>query len=378
MIEPDLKITRNKSHDSLRLLAALLVVFAHIRAFFILPIENISRPSMIEGIFYFFTSMGHQAVMVFFVLSGYYVGGSALRRGDFSPRTFKFFLIARIVRLWLVLIPVMIVSALLILPLCGEKKTTCSDIRIVSLNSDFVFSLSWDTFIGNIFFLQGFKAQFFGGNAPLWSLSYEFWLYLIFFALGGFFFKSRSWFTPIFAVTIIITITFLGMSVNWLIWFLVWISGAISSFLQVKVHSSIRISSFSLCFLTLVLASATKFMGPNWREDQYSLIGDLFLGISFAFVLTIFSEKQKKDTRMKSYSFPDFSYSLYALHFILILFLYLLARSKGFEISYSLKLESVLYFAALLNLIVLICYFFSLVTERYTYAVRKQISRLLA
>lgn len=378
MFEPDLKIARNQSHDSLRLLAALLVVVAHIRAFFIVPIANILNPSIIEEIFYFFTSMGHQAVIIFFVLSGYYVGGAALKRGNFSPQSFRLFLIARIVRLWLVLIPVMMVSAVTILPLCGMKKSTCSEIGLASLNSDFVFSLKWDTFFGNIFFLQGFKAQFFGGNAPLWSLSYEFWFYLIFFAIGGFFFKSRSWFTAVLAVTVIVAIILLGLSVNWLIWFLVWISGAMASLLHQKFRYLIKIGSFKLSVFTLALATLTKFVGPNWREDEFSLIGDLLLGICFAFVLIIFSDKQEKISRFNSYSFPDFSYSLYALHFILILFTYLLARSRGVGTSYSLNPETMLYFSMLLGLVVLMCYFFSLVTERHTYAVRKQIQKFLA
>jgi peptidoglycan/LPS O-acetylase OafA/YrhL len=37
--------------------------------------------------------------------------------------------------------------------------------------------------ISNAFFLQPFKGTQWGGNGPLWSLSYEFWYYIVFFSI---------------------------------------------------------------------------------------------------------------------------------------------------------------------------------------------------
>src|ERR1035441_502485 len=35
-------------------------------------------------------------------------------------------------------------------------------------------------FFGNLFFLQSVVSPVFGSNGPLWSLSYEFWYYILF------------------------------------------------------------------------------------------------------------------------------------------------------------------------------------------------------
>ena len=41
------------------------------------------------------------------------------------------------------------------------------------------------TLLGNLAFLQDFFARPYGSNGPLWSLSYEFWFYLVFPLLVG-------------------------------------------------------------------------------------------------------------------------------------------------------------------------------------------------
>ena len=91
--------------DALRLLAAFLVVAEHARAAVFIPWTQLEGGRMLLAPFYALTSMGHEAVMVFFALSGFLVGGQAirrLRRGTFSARDYA---LRRLVRLWIVMIP---------------------------------------------------------------------------------------------------------------------------------------------------------------------------------------------------------------------------------------------------------------------------------
>src|SRR4051794_10213043 len=97
-------VTTNRALNVLRAAAAITVCVGHVRAYLLKPLEG-NDFGAITSVMYALTSLGHGAVMVFFVLSGYFVGGSVLRgqaRGTFRWSTY---LTARTLRLWLVLGP---------------------------------------------------------------------------------------------------------------------------------------------------------------------------------------------------------------------------------------------------------------------------------
>jgi hypothetical protein len=76
------KASRLDHLDLLRGLAALLVLAGHLRAYIFQSAVDLEQAGLQLGVlgkvFYFATELGHQAVMVFFALSGYLVGGKAL------------------------------------------------------------------------------------------------------------------------------------------------------------------------------------------------------------------------------------------------------------------------------------------------------------
>ena len=170
--------------DCLRGLAALLVVVEHLRAFLFVPFTQVVSPGVITKAFYLVTGLGHQAVMIFFVLSGFLVGGSvitALQKGKWSRRTY---LLRRMSRLWVVLIPALLLTLF-------WDKLGCS-IAPGGYHGDYcelyhsgpttLIPADWSiaTFFGNAFFLQTILVPCFGTNGPLWSLANEFWYYLLF------------------------------------------------------------------------------------------------------------------------------------------------------------------------------------------------------
>lgn len=74
--------------DALRFIAAFMVLFSHTRNDFFLPWGELpsEQHNPISFIFYFLGRLGHEAVIVFFVLSGFLVGGRGFERiqkGDF-------------------------------------------------------------------------------------------------------------------------------------------------------------------------------------------------------------------------------------------------------------------------------------------------------
>ncbi len=100
--------------DGLRGLAAFLVCAEHLRAFLYIQFTQIKSPGVVDRLFYFVTGLGHKAVMVFFVMSGFLVGGSVISAHQKGSWSWSSYALRRMTRLWLVLIPA------LLLTLCWE------------------------------------------------------------------------------------------------------------------------------------------------------------------------------------------------------------------------------------------------------------------
>lgn len=121
----------------------------------------------------FVLSFGQEAVMVFFLLSGLVVCYSTHHHRD---KTF----VGYFGRRWKRIYPIFFLS-MLVTFLCA----------LVAIRSLPHFSAS--EFFGNIFMLQDFAyakpgvfVSPFLGNSPLWSLSYEWWFYMMFFPIYKF------------------------------------------------------------------------------------------------------------------------------------------------------------------------------------------------
>ncbi len=159
--------------DIVRLLAALLVAVGHLRALAIPDMD----PSwgFFAKLAYATTTLGHAAVMVFFVLSGYLVGGKVI--DDTIQGTFSWtvYLISRYVRLAIVLVPAVVMTV--ILDQAGMwifETGNYSDGGVVDNRTSLV------ALLGNLAFLQGNLVEPLGSNGPLWSVAFEMSYYLMF------------------------------------------------------------------------------------------------------------------------------------------------------------------------------------------------------
>jgi len=153
--------------DLMRFAAAFTVLVGHVRpavvvSFGALPDE---QRSALTALLYAVTRLGNEAVLVFFVLSGYLVGGRAVRKlaaGTFSTTDYA---LDRLTRIYVPLVPVLAVSALIAairgLPLVGVDLAG----TLVGLNTVLTHN--------------------FAGNGPLWSLAYELWFYVVTGAVGA-------------------------------------------------------------------------------------------------------------------------------------------------------------------------------------------------
>src|SRR4051812_36495569 len=95
----------------LRGLAALQVALAHLRAEIYPGLRGMDDAPIAYEVLAFFTGFAHQAVVVFFVISGWLVGGSLMNKWS-QKQALQSYAIDRVSRLWTVLIPTFLLMLL--------------------------------------------------------------------------------------------------------------------------------------------------------------------------------------------------------------------------------------------------------------------------
>jgi peptidoglycan/LPS O-acetylase OafA/YrhL len=322
-----LKISgRASAHlDLCRGVAALAVMVSHLRALFFLDYSDVQHKNAGVAAIYAVTGLGHQAVVIFFVLSGLLIAKSVLypvRDGSWSWKTY---LINRCTRLYVVLVPALLLCAFwdwrgMALP--GAHTYYWEAVaNLGSWNVIDRFTLAG--FTGNLLFLQSIFCDPFGSNSPLWSLSYEFWYYMLFPLLILFLSKGVSrpvriaYFTLAVAILVLI-----GPVIT--VYFLMWLAGAALTFPLLSRWRMPR-ERFGLAGLIglAVFAAALAIS----RLDLLSRFGDLhFFLVAASFVpvlLVIVSTKGEPGSKIYARVaslLAGFSYTLYLTHMPLLFF----------------------------------------------------------
>jgi len=306
----------------------MLVCAGHLRAEFFVDFGQLQTPDLVDKIFYFATGLGHQAVMVFFVLSGFFVGGSVLKSGRFFSA--QNYTVSRLSRLWTVLVPALIITALLDWATLQLQPTIIAGARYNEWNSGPMagaYSASIGTFVANLFFLQTITAPVFGSNGPLWSLANEFWYYLLFplmtsvAALTG---KYKISTRLVLGGFLIIVFRLLPSGI--IGGFFVWLMGVAAYALSQRITRKSRPVSLFVAGVIFLLALAYSKL-PSWQSISV-VSEDLIVGFGFAaFYLMIASwpiaEACQSDKTWRSLGrmTSEFSYSLYLIHFPVLVLL---------------------------------------------------------
>jgi peptidoglycan/LPS O-acetylase OafA/YrhL len=190
--------------DALRGLAAFSVLLAHLRDAFFVDYPMVPHHNPVLAAAYFVTGLGHQWVIVFFVMSGYLVGGSVLRTVNVDRWSWRSYLLTRLTRLYIVLLPALLLGGVIDwtgMHIKGSEAIYSGHSGMHLITANVHSTLTWPALLGNCLFLQtialpGMKWQpvpIFGSNGPLWSLANEFWYYIAFPLLVLLMAKGRSW-----------------------------------------------------------------------------------------------------------------------------------------------------------------------------------------
>jgi peptidoglycan/LPS O-acetylase OafA/YrhL len=318
--------------NAVRGLAAVLVMTSHLRTLFYEPYDHLEpRTGPIAKAFYWTTSgvIAHECVMLFFVLSGYLVGGSVLRAMAAGRWSWGEYLSRRLSRLYTVLVPALILGCLL------DQISTHLPLHQQTLEAVGwkIHDLGPQSFLGNLVFLQRILVSEYGSNSPLWSLSYEFWYYMAF-PLIVLAISPRNSGAVRLASTAFLAGIMALVGGRVCTYGLIWIAGACINYLPQPAVSAPWWRNGLLC------SSATIILGYTFIEKHApQVLADLTLGIvvvAFIYSLLVPSADRIPELyRTVSQRLSESSYTLYLVHLPFMVLLVVLTKHDRWILSMS-------------------------------------------
>jgi peptidoglycan/LPS O-acetylase OafA/YrhL len=373
----------SSTFDLIRAIAAFLVLLTHLRAGLFVTYNEIKEPNLFLKALYFITSLGHQSVVIFFVLSGYFISLSVLKYNYHKSWSWSDYLIDRFSRIYTVLIPALFFTLFL------------DNLGIYFFGYDYNYGHYYYnnqhsnliTFIGNIFNLQNIYVDTYGSNNPLWSLNYEFWYYILFPLIFITLSMKIKYMKKIIYLVIIFSILMLvGFEIS--LYFIIWLLGTavlISPSINIKsLYCKIVLSSITIfLFLCAIYYSRLSSVGETPSVfDRF--LGDFIVGITFSLIMYLIlqylSNEQKVQKggslRFSKFSrfFANFSFTLYLIHYPVIVFMMnFYTRLGGKQLQPSILNISILFLVAII--IMIFSYGFYLLSEAHTAKVRLLIKK---
>lgn len=262
--------------DAIRAVAAIAVVVSHARDLVVRDYDG----QLVWSPFYLVTGFGRQAVIVFFVISGFWIGKAVLdgaSRGDF----WRTYLINRFTRLYIVLIPALLLGGLL--DYIGHSQMelpiyVSSDAH--SMKDVSVSSLTIPNFFGNAAYLQTIFVPVFGTNGPLWSLAYEFWFYIWFPAVVLLLLRRGS--------LALLALLLAYQTPGLMAYFGIWLLGVAVFALNRALEKRGEVNATSMQ-RSLVLIASLGLLGASLLASTVygSYLGEVVLALSFSIVLIV-------------------------------------------------------------------------------------------
>lgn len=349
--------------DGLRGLSAIYVLIHHARLTLTQPYFNglLKHPEQYHWYdrlmvyFFSFFKFGHEAVIVFFVLSGFLIhfryASSAYRISEFELGRY---LKKRIVRIYPTLIVSFIVCFL-------------TDYMVLTITGDSypLSQYSLSRFLFNFFLVP--DSPLWGSNFPVWSLKHEWFFYLMYPLLLWCYHQQRI--LPLVLTLGLFIAYLLGYKIDYIgaaaYTMTIWLFGAIMATVYQQNEKLFNYTPILIIFcLAYPFISRINSNYP-WLDLCFGLITTGCIALSI---------KYNKSTLAKALSslawLGTFSYSLYLLHFpILLLF-------KALAIHYALNKElpyHLWYVAGSIMVIIPIVYLIYYFTERIALNYKKRI-----
>jgi peptidoglycan/LPS O-acetylase OafA/YrhL len=318
--------------DGLRGLAAVYVMIGHARwllweGYSEGYVKHPNQYSTLNKLLMYFFSLfkfGHEAVLFFFVLSGFVIHLKyAKNLSKPSPAKFNWFdyLFRRAKRIYPPFLIALIITFLLDNLGRGMQWSIYNGTTPYQLINENFGHCSWDlkTFSGNLLFLYKQYVPIYGTNGPAWSLKYEWWFYMLYplFLLMG----TKKIIYPTLVLVLLFGASFFpkfwpeGLFPDVFSMMITWWLGVILAEVYAK-RITIKFKYLSFATACILLA---PFFGVSSLFYSVCLAG-FFLGLISLFLsLSVRNKVIMLLKRLKIIG--DFSYTLYIMHFPILVFM---------------------------------------------------------
>lgn len=353
--------------DLLRFVAAFVVMFSHARTLVWVRYSELDPDSqgLVTASFFGLTRLGNEAVVLFFVLSGFLVGGKVWQRARQGTFDARLYVIDRTTRIMLPLVVILVIT--------------------LFIRQWIEHEWFWAEFFSNILSLQGITVPALGlelpelgYNHPLWSLPYEVWCYVM--ALGVGMALSGRWYLGT-ALVLSSVFYFLFCIVPW--YTLVWLLGAAVYQWRNRLRSNGLLCLgviFSL-YGWINLQFADGLLPESWFANSGFVLGyyrsTLLLGLGFSLLVHQISQMHPKSIISKKLNkmghvMAASSYSLYLSHFVVLQVL----DWKVMDTTDVISLDSVFALIWVVVLCQLVAFAIYMLSEMHTDAVRQFLKRV--
>jgi peptidoglycan/LPS O-acetylase OafA/YrhL len=365
-----------------RWIAAFFVVLGHVYHISIADYRHVAQPNLLLRGVNFFGEFGYTAVIVFFVISGFLVGGQAIV--NFKRKGFNVtdYFVHRFSRIYTVLIPALIVG--LTLDWLGVVFFNSSGIYnhpeyfyTNSFGNDITKHLGFITFVGNVLQLQTILVSSLGSNGPLWSLANEWWYYVLFgFCMIAY--RSRRLFTRVMVGGLILAVL-AAVPPTISLWFVVWGIGAGIAVLDRYWTGWPFLVGAAILGVCLI---AVRWMSTRLPDIGMGTRFAMDLAVAFGFSIALVCAKNLGERRKFGSLhrvLASFSYTLYLVHFPAMVFTAVFLR-QVFDIDFLRPpgILPVIYAAGLLVILYGYAWIFAVITEAHTNAIRSRLSHAVS
>ncbi len=305
-----------------RWLSAGAVVVMHATALLLAQSDIMSAPHNIFEYFWWFVSnkeVGHKAVVGFFVISGYLVGGEVIKGAKSGEPFYYAYFLKRFARIYVVLVPALAFTFLI-------DSVGGSLFRKGGFYNDPMFAghFSFDVFALNLANLQNILTEPYGTNIPLWSLAVEVWYYITFPLLLMPITTHLSVRLRLFWFCLAVLICGYFSLVSYLFFwgYVMWIAGAVTAVATKPIMRSYW-AALAL-FVILIIPIRLLVRGPLVEAfPSARTASDLVCALAFANLLL--SARFSAPRIFESFppfrlEIKNFTYSLYLTHLPIIVF----------------------------------------------------------
>jgi peptidoglycan/LPS O-acetylase OafA/YrhL len=364
-----------------RWIAAFFVVLGHVYHISIANYYHVVHPNLFLRGVNFLGEFGYMAVIVFFVISGFLVGGRIII--NFKKKSFSVadYFVHRFSRIYTVLIPALIVG--LTLDCLGIVFFNTSGIYnhpeyfyTNSFGNDITKHLGFITFVGNVLQLQTIVVSSLGSNGPLWSLANEWWYYVLFgFCMIAY--RSGRLLTRVIVGGLIVAmLAALPLKIS--LWFVMWGIGVGIAVLDRYWTGWPFLVGAAILGLCLI---AVRWMIARLPDIGLGTQFAMDLVVAFGFSIALLCAKNLREGRKfgSLHSvLASFSYTLYLVHFPAMVFIAVFLR-QVFDIDFLQPpaIVPMIYAGGLLVILYGYAWIFATFTEAYTNAIRSRLSRAI-